>query len=155
MELVERDGTAYFLYNTDSTPQPEGGPSAWGSAAFINAVDEGLAGIVNADVGYKKINFSPRFPVTHYTELRYITGYELTKTMVDVKFILKDNGMRYDITSPAEEINAHILIPKNKTCREIFVNSEKTEFTLSTVGESVYADFITTPSGTVSIEIIF
>ena len=45
MKLVKRDGTVYFLYNTDSTPQPEGGPSAWGAAALISAVDEGLAGL--------------------------------------------------------------------------------------------------------------
>jgi hypothetical protein len=43
MKLVERDGTVYFLYNLDSTPQPDGGPSAWGAAALISAVDEGLA----------------------------------------------------------------------------------------------------------------
>lgn len=29
MKLVERDRVAYFLYNPDSTPQPEGGPSGW------------------------------------------------------------------------------------------------------------------------------
>ena len=34
------------------------------------------AGVVDKDCLYKEIDFSPRFTVTHYTELRYITGYE-------------------------------------------------------------------------------
>ena len=115
-KLVERDGTTYFLYDVDSKPQPQGGPSAWGSAALIKAIDEGLAGIVDADTGYKVIDFSPRFVVTDYTELRYITGYEVTDTLVDVKFIVTDIGMRYDIKSPAHTIHAHILLPQGKDC---------------------------------------
>lgn len=155
IKLVERDGMPYFLYHTDSRPQPELGPSAWGAAAFISAVDEGLAGIVDADVGYRKINFSPRFPVTYYTELRYITGYEKTGTKVDVKFILKDEGMRYDIDSPAEEINAHILLPRGKTAKEMYVNGEKTDFVLNSVGESLYANVLVKAKGNISFEIIF
>ena len=157
MKLAERDGTVYFLYNTDSTPQPEGGPSAWGAAAFISAVDEGLAGINDIGVNYDEIFFAPKFPVTYYTELRYITGYEVSKTLVDVRYIIKDEGMRYDIYSPAKKIKAHILMPKGKSCSRLFVNSSKTDFAKNSVGNSVYIDFdiddiYTQP---VSIEIIF
>ncbi len=66
MKLVKRDGTSYFLYNPDSTPQPHGGPSAWGAAALLSAIDEGLAGIQDMGVNYDEILFSPKFPVTHY-----------------------------------------------------------------------------------------
>ena len=157
MSLVERDGTVYFLYNTDSTPQPEGGPSAWGAAALISAVDEGLAGINDVGVNYDEIYFAPKFPVTYYTELRYITGYEVSKALVDVRYIIKDNGMRYDIYSPAKKIKAHILMPKGKTCSALLVNSVEKAFSVNYVGDSAYVDFDidsvnTTP---VSIEVIF
>lgn len=157
MELVKRDGTAYFLYDTDSAPQPDGGPSAWGSASFISAVDEGLAGIIDIGVNYNEILFSPKFPVTHYTELRYITGYEFSKKMIDVRYIITNKGMRYDIYSPAKKINSHILLPKDKLCKKLFVNSSDTDFKLSHVGNSNYVDFRTDTDGTakVSIEIIF
>ena len=141
MKLVERDGTVYFLYNTDSTPQPEGGPSAWGAAALISAVDEGLAGINDTGVNYDEIFFAPKFPVTYYTELRYITGYEVSKTLVDVRYIIKDEGMRYDIYSPAKNIKAHILMPKGKSCSKLLVNSNETDFVKNSVGNSVYIDF--------------
>lgn len=157
INLADRDNTVYFLYNEDSTPQPQGGPSAWGAASLINAVDEGLAGIKDIGVKYDEIIFSPKFPVTHYTELRYLTGYEVTNTLVDVRYILKDNGMRYDIHSPAKTIHAHILLPKGKHCNMLLVNSQSTDFTTCIVDESEYVDFTFQQDNehTVSMELIF
>lgn len=157
MKLAERDGTVYFLYDTDSTPQPEGGPSAWGAAAFISAVDEGLAGINDIGVNYDEIFFAPKFPVTYYTELRYITGYEVSKTLVDVRYIIKDDGMRYDIYSPAKNIKSHILMPKGKNCLKLLVNSCETNFAVNRVGTSVYLNFDINniDEKPVSIEVLF
>ncbi len=155
MKLVERDGSPYFLYYPDSRPQPDGGPSAWGAAAFISAVDEGLAGIRDEGVNYDEIAFSPRFPVTHYTELRYLTGYEVSGTLVDVRYILTDAGMRYDIYSPAKTIHAHILLPKGKTCRSLLLNGQEISFNAERVGESDYVNAEISACGKVSMEILF
>ena len=155
IELVERDGTIYFLYDTDGKPQPEGGPSAWGAAALVSAVDEGLAGINDIGVNYDEIFFAPKFPVTYYTELRYLTGYEVTKTMVDVRYILNDKGMRYDIYSPAKRIRAHILLPKNKKCKTLLIDGNEYAFTSELVGESSYINFITEANKKLSFEILF
>ena len=145
MELVERDGTTYFLYHTDSAPQPEMGPSAWGAAALISAVDEGLAGIVDLGVKYDEILFAPRFPVTPYTELRYLTGYEVSKTLVDVRYIIKEAGMRYDLYSPARTVRAHILLPHGVTCGTLLVNGTAADYETEAVGESVYVNAVCTP----------
>lgn len=147
MKLIERDGTTYFLYYPDSTPQPDGGPSAWGAASLISAVDEGLAGICDIGVNYDEIAFSPKFPVTHYTELRYITGYEVSHTMVDVRYILKDGGMRYDVYSPAKKITAHILLPAGKSATAFFINGKSALFSISKVGNSAYLDADLCPNG--------
>ena len=155
IQLVERDGTIYFLYDTDGTPQPEGGPSAWGAAALVSAVDEGLAGINDAGTNYDEIVFAPKFPVTHYTELRYLTGYEVTKAMVDVRYILTDEGMRYDIYSPANKIHAHILLPKGRSCRKLLLNGNETTFSTETIGGSEYINADCTADGKVSFEILF
>lgn len=155
IELVERDGDVYFLYYPDSRPQPEGGPSAWGAAALISAVDEGLAGVEDIDVCYRRIRFSPRFPVTPYTELRYFTGYELSAKIVDIRYILTNEGMRYDIISPAYEINAHILLPDGKSSKRLLVNGEEMQFKLTKVAESVYVDFEVKADRRVNIEIYF
>ena len=157
IQLVERDGTIYFLYDTDGTPQPEGGPSAWGAAALVSAVDEGLAGINDAGTNYDEIVFAPKFPVTHYTELRYLTGYEVTKAMVDVRYILTDEGMRYDVYSPAKKITAHVLLPKDKNCSGLWIDGYNTEYKIATIENSNYVDFELTDIETskVSIQIDF
>lgn len=157
IQLVERDGTVYFLYDTDGTPQPEGGPSAWGAAALVSAVDEGLAGINDVGTNYDEIVFAPKFPVTHYTELRYLTGYEVTKAMVDVRYILTDEGMRYDVYSPAKKITAHVLLPKDKSCSGLWIDGYNTEYKIATIENSNYVDFELTDikSSKVSIQIDF
>ena len=156
IKLVERDGTVYFLYDVDSTPQPEGGPSAWGAAALLSAVDEGLAGVNDIGVNYDEIFFAPRFPVTEYTELRYVTGYEVSNTVVEVRYILTDEGMRYDLYSPAKTVKAHILLPKGKACSKLFLNDKEIVFEKVAVGDSDYIDFdITTPCGKEKLEILF
>ena len=141
IELAERDKTVYFLYYPDSTPQPNGGPSAWGAAALISAIDEGLAGIKDIGVNYDEISFSPKFPVTHYDELRYITGYEVSGAMVDVRFIITDDGLRYDVISPAKKINAHILLPRDKKAKELLICGKHHNFKHSRIGDSGYVDF--------------
>ena len=139
--LMERDGTVYFLYSTDGQRALGGGPSAWGAAAFMNAVDEGLAGIVDCDSLYREIRFSPRFPVTHYKELRYITGYECSHTFVDVRWTLSEEGMRYDLYAKEAVIHAHILLPKGKSCSAVIVDGQPAEFTLERIRDSVYVNF--------------
>lgn len=155
MKMVERDKNIFFLYYPDGTPQPEGGPSAWGAASFISAVDEGLAGIIDAGVRYDEMIFAPKFPVTEYTELRYLTGYEVSGTMIDVRYILTEHGMRYDIISPSKKINAHILLPKDQACDKVFVDENEFAYQESVVGDSVYVDFEFEPRAMSSIEIIF
>ncbi len=157
MALVERDGAPYFLYHPDSRPQPENGPSAWGAASLISAVDESLAGVRDAGVNYDEIDFSPRFPVTYYRELRYLTGYEVTNVLVDVRYILKEEtGMRYDLYSPAKKIRGHVLLPRGRECRRLLVNGREQPFRRSVVGESVYADFTAEDlAGYAGMEILF
>lgn len=157
MKLVERDRTAYFLYYPDASPQPQGGPSAWGAAALLYAVDEGLAGIEDIGVRYDEMCFSPRFPVTHYTELRYLTGYECTETLVDVRYIRKEEGMRYDLYAPTKKVHAHILLPKGKACSQLLVDGKPHDFTISVIGQSEYVDTVLEQvlDGKVSFEILF
>lgn len=155
IEMSERDENIYFLYSPDNS-EPQGrGPSAWAAAALLSAVDEGLAGIVDADCLYRKIDFSPRFAVTPYEELRYFTGYEVSRVFVELRYILTDAGMRYDLKSPAEEIRAHILLPAGKTAAKVYVNDAAVPFTPVKVGGSDYVDFVTAGKANVKMEILF
>lgn len=154
-KMLSRDGNIYFLYSPiDGKPQG-GGPSGWGAAAILSALDEGLAGIKDMETGYSVINFSPRWPVTDYKELRYITGYEKSAKVVDVRYILTDHGMRYYIISPAREIRAHLLLPEGKQCIRVRINGRDISFKNSRVAQSHYVDFIIKTDGKVNMEIFF
>ena len=158
MKMVEKDGAVYFLYNPKGGNSTTAylGPSAWGAAALLSAVDEGLAGIVNAGFGYDEIAFSPRWPVTPYRELRYVTGYESVGRYVECRYVQTEEGFRYHLRSPAKKVSAHLLVPVGKTPKVLLVNGEKTPFALSTVGESRYVDIVTTPrNGTVDFEVLY
>ena len=154
-KMMERDGGIYFLYSPDNEAPQGRGPSGWGAAGLLSAIDEGLAGIVDCDCLYREIAFSPRFPVTEYTELRYLTGYEVSETFVDLRYIIKPEGMRYDLRSPAQKVNAHILLPKGKTCKMLLVDEVETPFAIRSVGESQYVDVTVPGKACISFEILF
>ncbi len=156
-QMVKRDdGKLYFLYDP-VTGQPQGGgPSAWGAAAVLSAVDEGLAGVQDLDVQYRKIRFAPRWAVTPFAEGRYLTGYEASHKTVDVRWIFTDRGFRYHLRSPATKVSAHLLVPSGKTPKALRVNGREMDFTLSTVGESRYVDVMVLPvNGVVDFEVLY
>lgn len=156
MTITEKEGRVNFLYAPyDKEGQNATGPSGWGAAGLLHAVDEGLAGVVDKDCLYREIDFSPRFTVTEYRELRYITGYERSGVFVDVRFVLTEEGMRYDLYSEAVRINAHILLPKGRTCKRLRLNGKDTEFSLSRVGDSLYVDAAVAGEKHLSFEILF
>ena len=155
---IEKDKAVYFLYNrkTGDPMSATMGPSAWGAAALLDAIEEGLAGIVDAGAGYDVIEFSPRWCVTPYTELRYVTGYELTRKYVDVRYVQTDAGFRYHLRSPAKKVNAHLLVPEGKLPKTLLVNGEETDFAISAAGESRYVDATVLPKdGVADFEILF
>ena len=156
IDISEKDKQICFLYSpNDRGAQNGSGPSGWGAASLLNAVDEGLAGVVDKDCLYREINFSPRFVVCPHREMRYITGYEVSHKFVDIRYVIKDDGMRYDVYSEAEKINFHILLPNGKSCRDLFSDGEKIGFQLSHIGNSQYVDFSYAPHGKVIVEILF
>lgn len=154
--MRQNDGKVYFLYSPKNGQPQGGGPSAWGAASLLSAIDEGLAGVKDIGCGYDAIAFSPRFPVTGYTELRYITGYEKSGKVVDIRFLQTDAGMRYHLRSPARELQSHILLPKGKQCARLWIDGKEHAFTVSKVGGSSYVDFNCNPGGkgTANLELL-
>ena len=140
-ELYKKDGYLQFTYHPTEMDDEQSGPSGWGSAAILNAIDEGLAGIIDTDVQYRKMRFAPCWPVSDYDELRYISGYELGKVRIDVRYRLCEEGILYQLEAPSEEIDCHIYIPQNKECDFVTINGEKIEVNNTLIGNSKYVDF--------------
>ena len=75
--------------------------------------------------------------------------------MVDVRYILTDEGMRYDVYSPARKIRVHILLPKGKKCKKLFVDGSEASFETELVGDSSYVNFCAFANEKISFEILF
>ena len=154
--VLEDNGNIYFLYHP-KTRAPQGrGPSGWGAAAIISAVDQGLAGIQDGDKLYRHMRFAPRWAVSPFKEGRYLTGYEISKKLVDVRYVFTDRGFRYNLRSPAEKVDAHILVPKGRTPKRLLVDGCPTAFKLADVFGSGYVDVSVNPcGGVVDFEILY
>lgn len=154
--ILRDDGRIFFLYHP-LTGEPQGrGPSAWGAAAILSAVDQGLAGIQDLDKQYRRIRFSPRWAVTPYREGRYLTGYEMSNKKVDVRWIFADNGFRYNIQSPAEEVHAHILVPEGRNVSRLLVDGLEMPFEIENVYGSNYLNVDIRPvGGSVDLELLY
>ena len=139
--MIQKDGTMYFLYDPKTAEGHGGGPCGWGAAAVLSAIDEGLAGITDEDVHYRSLGFAPRFPVTDYRELRYITGNESQKIYINVRHVRSDTEMRYVLECPSRKIACHIMLPKGKTCTRVTVNGTSTAFKITGCYQYGYADF--------------
>ena len=154
--ILEDDGKIFFLYHP-TTREPQGrGPSGWGAAAILSAVDQGLAGIQDEEKLYRKLRFAPRWAVTPFKEGRYLTGYELSKKMVDVRYVFTEKGFRYNLRSPAEEVTAHLLVPAGKTPAKLLVDGRETAFSFGDVFGSKYVDVKVRPAGgVVDFEVLY
>ena len=75
--------------------------------------------------------------------------------MVDVRYILTDIGMRYDVYSPAKKIKAHILLPKGKKCEKLLIDGREADFETELVGKSTYVNFTVFENSKISIEVLF
>jgi hypothetical protein len=156
--MVRNGGNIYFLYDRYTRiPENEDlGPAAWGAAAILSAIDEGLAGITDLGCRYRSIGFSPKWPVTHYKELRYFTGYEKSGDTVDVRYVSSEKGLRYCVDSPANEISAHILLPEGVTASTVILNGVEISFSPTRISDSNYVDFQASGlEGRADMEILF
>lgn len=140
-QKVFEDGELYFLYDRKSGKNIAGGPSGWGAAAVLDAVDKGLAGITDEDICFRKLGFTPRWAVTDLKEIRYITGYEVSRRLIETRYRRTEKELFYELLCPSETIHCHILLPKGRNCTGITVNGENTAFTSSRIRQSLYTDF--------------
>lgn len=141
-EMWKQDKAIYFLYGRNGGPVSIGsGPSGWGASAILKAIEEGLAGITDKGCKFNLLGFAPRWTVTEYTCLRYVTGYEKSHIHVDVRYEMIGNVMQYLIVAPSKRIDAHILLPEGKNCISVTVNGKEMPFASISVAGSPYADF--------------
>lgn len=96
------------------------------------------------------MRFAPRWAVTEHVEGRYLTGYEVSKKKIDVRWTFKDAGFRYRLECPSMRVDAHLLVPSGKRPARLLVNGRATPFRLVDVFGSLYVDATAAPENGVA-----
>ena len=140
-DLTAKVGSMYFLYDPETGNDISGGPTGWSAGAVMDAIDAGLAGIVDEGVCFSDLKFSPRWAITEHNEIRYTTGYEVSKTMVQSNYWYDGEKMTYELRCPSKHVDCHILLPVGKKCDKVLLDGEEVAFENSKVLDSEYVDF--------------
>lgn len=142
MDILNRDGELFFMYNPKTGENAGGGPSGWGAAAILCAIEEGLAGVIDDGVCFDKMIFCPRWCVTDMPEVKYITGYQTSHVFVETQYEKTEQGMHFAIAAPSRRIQCHILLPDDGNVSAVKVNDISVTFETVTVADSKYVDFV-------------
>ena len=144
-QMMERDGALYFLYAPGAEGGEDmshgGGPSGWTAGTIIEAIEQGVAGIIDTDVCYETMKFTPRWAITGIKQVKYITGYEVSHCLVETLYLEEPDKTTIYLRCPSTHVDCHILLPEGKKVSKVMLNDTEICFTETMVRQSCYADF--------------
>ena len=97
--------------NTDGTEQEEAIPNEWGQAAFVSALVEGLAGIVDKSILFREVEISPRWYFTEVEETSVSVGYAEEGRQVQYDYSFDDQENRVEIKTRGKFDRFTLRIP--------------------------------------------
>ncbi len=149
-KLIESSGETYLWYfpdGTASTVETSTSPDAmptdgWGSSAMLWALAEGLAGVIDKDVCFKKVHLAPRWIAADEKNAHVRISYPASSASFEYKYALDEesNSIIIDVKSESE-LSVHLMLPYGTRPVGVSVGSHSADFTESTVGDSSYVDF--------------
>jgi hypothetical protein len=121
-----------------------GGPDNWAAANGMAALVEGLAGVKNEGLAFDKVKLSPRWTSTGVDSVNVTIQFAASKGYVAYQYhnYPAEKVMKIRITGSGNELNSHILLPQNCSgVTSLFIDGKQTDFSLSRIENSIYADF--------------
>ncbi|MCK5821306.1 MAG: hypothetical protein KAH17_05455, partial [Bacteroidales bacterium] len=161
-EKLTRNNESYLWYFPDGTPSsaetstsPDATPTdGWGSTAFLMAVIQGLAGIVDQNHSFVNLKFCPRWVAADSKKAELEMNYPASNKFIKYSYLLKKSIMSFNLEGSFDSVESHILIPDNCRVTEVKVNGENINFTRNEVNDSKYVDFISNLHQSLQIDIL-
>lgn len=125
----------------DGTEQTEAVPNEWGQAAFVSALVEGLAGVVDKDILFRKVEISPRWYFAGINETDVNVGYKSDGNQVSYSYSYHPSSNRIEITTEGsfEEFTVRVPFPEKARTVTATINGRSTGVTTDQVNQSKYA----------------
>jgi hypothetical protein len=153
------DGAIYAVAGVTLADQPLnlkpprvsfGGPDNWAAGAIVYALVEGLAGVVDRDLAYRRALVAPRWPAAGTKAARVVVHYPASDGYVayDYRHDPARREIRLTVTGSGETADCHVLLPAGANAATAVASTDgpggvaaPVAFTTSRVEQSAYADF--------------
>jgi len=126
--------------NTDGTAQEEAIPNEWGQAAFVSALVEGLAGVVDKSIFFREVELSPRWLFAGVNEVQVSIGYGNEGNQVSYRYKYDAAARTVIMRTKGTFEKGTIRIPLPRDCRQasMTIDGKKVPSTVDKVNASRY-----------------
>lgn len=145
--LTQTHGGSHTWYWPDGTPglsTPESTThSIWDIGAWMRALQEGLAGIVDASKQFDAVLCSPRWPAAKVRRARVVSAYPNTDAYFGYDYRSAAGEIRIDFGGTGSVATFSVLLPAGKSVSSVTVDGGRTRFKTTRVEQSCYCEFRT------------
>jgi hypothetical protein len=142
--------------NWDGTAQKEAIPAEWGQAAFVSALVEGLAGVVDKSSLFRTVEISPRWYFAGVRQTNVTVGYggDGNQVKYDYRYDDKKRLVSMQLQGKYERYTLRIPIPEGSSRASGSINGKAVKVGMEKVNRSLYA-VVEGNDGTQQIEVKF
>lgn len=126
--------------NTDGTAQEEAIPNEWGQAAFVSALTEGLAGVVDKSILFSEVEISPRWIFAGVDQVNVKLGYgnEGNQVMYDYRFNNALAELSLKTSGQFQRCTIRIPVPEKYKTAAMTIDGRNVTSTIDQVNRSRY-----------------
>ena len=139
--LTRNDRRLPGCVNSDGTAQKEAIPDQWGEAAFVSALIEGLAGVVDKSILFQEVEISPRWYFAGVEKTTVNVGYGSDGNQVTYEYSCKPKSNQVDIRTSGkfERFTLRVPFPEKTGKATAKINGRNVSVTTDQVNQSRYA----------------
>lgn len=139
--LRKNAGVLPGCMNFDGTPQAEAVPSVWGQAAFVSALVEGLAGVVDKGVKFDNLLISPRWIFAGVDRVSVNVGYGGDGNQVKYDYKYSPAQMKAEMTiyPHSGTTTVRMPFPEKALTTSVTVNGKSSKSGIDNVNGSKYS----------------
>ena len=155
--LLDAHNGSYLWYHLNGTPGVSNDETlstdGWGSAAMLNAMTDGLAGVVDSSKQYKDVTLSPRWGSTDRKDVTVALRYAATDAYFAYNLRFNpDNTISLAWGGRlTADVRLHLMLPAGFAPKQVLLNGVPLPFTISRVEGSTYLDAVLPGLGRVEI----
>jgi hypothetical protein len=132
-----------------------GMPNCWGAAALVFALIEGLAGVKDTGIAFKKASISPRWSAAEVNEATISVRYPASRGYVRYDYRYDPASRRVGIafTGSAEEVELAILLPEGLRVKSARLDGSEVSTRSETIETSAYVHIKSSSRGARILEL--